>query len=575
MKTEFTGTGTDERRLRRDRRLVIGSTFLVLAATVTYLFMVIAGTNSIRTRNALDRNSDTARLCARLLDEQCDSAVSVLQSLSERPQFEEQLRRRNRPPLEEYLNDAVEMVPDLLATAIYSVDGQRILAYPDQELPLGSAAAEPWFREVSQTQKLYIGNVVRLRKPQEAPQDALTIAIPIREKGHAGTAGYLLAYYRLRDIEDWLQRIRFTGGNVLIFDQKGTVIATGGALSKQTRWQVPRQMGNPLLRRALNGESGAQVADDPLGGQEKAVVGYAFAARPGWALLVTQSVGSAFASSDYLLRRLTLILGPLLLLLGGTGWVLVTFYHRQQALTRQLAERNETLFRQDRAKSDLLANVSHGLKTPIASMQLSVSGVLDSGPLVNANQTEECLSLVSQELDELEGRVRNLLDMSRLDAGTAPLWREPCDLTDIAAAALERLRPLLRDRPVEAAFPLEPLMVEVDQTQMETVLINLLENAVKYSPPGSTLHLRGESENEFAKLSIRDEGAGVAEEERERIFEKFYRASTLPRAGGTGLGLAICRTVVEAHGGTITVVTPQSGGAEFQVCLPRIPEETL
>jgi signal transduction histidine kinase len=556
-------------RLRQDRRLVIGSILLVLAASIGYLCMVISGTVSIRTRNALERNSDTARLCARLLDEQCDSAVSVLQALSERPDFESQLRRRSRGPLQDYLDDAVSLIPDLQAAAIYGVDGQRILAYPEAALPRGSAAKAAWFQAVSRERRPHIGRVFRLRKPGALPQDVLTIAIPIGGATN-DPAGYLLAYYRLRDIEDWLQDVRIMGGSVLVLDKRGAVIATGGAVGTAKRWLVPRQEHNEILHRARAGETGARVAADPLGGTEQAIVAYALASRPGWAVIVTQSVGSAFASSEYLLRRLTIILVPLLALLAWTGWLLLNLYHRQQALARQLAERNEALHRQDRAKSDLLANVSHGLKTPIASMQLSVSGILDRGAGSSPVHTEECLSLVSQELDELEGRVRNLLDMSRLDAGTAPVWREPCDLIDIAAAALERLRPLLENRPVRAAFPLEPLMVECDQAQMETVLINLLENAVKYSPPGSTLHLRGSAEGAFATLQIRDEGTGVAEGEHDRIFEKFYRSSSHPRAGGTGLGLAICRAVVEAHGGTITVRTPDGGGAEFVVRVPSI-----
>jgi two-component system sensor histidine kinase KdpD len=208
-------------------------------------------------------------------------------------------------------------------------------------------------------------------------------------------------------------------------------------------------------------------------------------------------------------------------------------------------------------------------------MQLSVSGVLDRGPVIDHGQTTECLTLVSQELDELEGRVRNLLDMSRLDAGSAPVWREPCDLIDIAASAMERLRHLLQDRTVQARFPLEPMMVDCDQTQMETVLINLLENAVKYSAAGSALQLRGEFEGAFATVYIRDHGQGVPESERDHIFKKFYRSGSHPHVGGTGLGLAICRTIIEAHGGTISMISPPGGGAEFQIRLPRIPEEML
>ncbi|MES2462759.1 MAG: ATP-binding protein [Armatimonadota bacterium] len=566
---------TPERRLSRDRRLVIGSILLVLTVSATYLFMVISGTDSIRTRNALERNSDTARLSARLLDEQCENAIDVLQALGERPGFEDQLRQQSLVPLQDYLNDAVAMIPNLQAAAIYGPTGQRILAYPPETIPPGSAAPAAWFQEVSRNQRPFIGNVFRLRKQDAPMQDGLRIAIPIGGRTPAGPAGYLLAYYRLRDIKDSLRDVRIAGGSVLILDRTGKVIATGGAISEMNKARVPRQTNSIPLQRAFRGQTGALLTDDPLGGEQKSIVGYALAVRPEWALIVTQPVEHAFASSEYLLRRLTLILVPLLGLLVWIAWLLLKLYHRQQTLTRQLAERNEALYRQDRAKTDLLANVSHGLKTPIASMQLSVSGVLDRGSGSNPGQIDECLTLVSQELDELEGRVRNLLDMSRLDAGSVPIRREPCDLTDIAASALERLRPLLQNRGVQANFPPDPLMVEVDLAQIETVLINLLENAVKYSPPRTTLYLSGSSERGFATITVRDEGAGVAEVEQERIFEKFYRTATHSRAGGTGLGLAICRAVVEAHGGTISVRNSERGGAEFTVRLPGIAEQTL
>ena len=499
----------------------------------------------------------------------------VLAALSERPDFASQLQRRSRVPLLDYLTDAVDMVPDLQAAAIYDTNGQRILAYPDQKLPKGSAANEPWFQSVTRTQQPFVGNVIRLRRPGTPSQEVLIIALPIREESGGLPSGYLLAYYRLRDIEEWLEQVRIMGGSVLILDRKHRVIAAGGAVTKATRWQVPPQDNSPALLLALSGKTGAVVTDDPLGTSDRAVVGYALASRPGWALLVTQPVQSAFASSEYLLRRLSLILLPLLLLLVWTAWLLLRFYHRQQALTRQLAARNRALHLQDREKSDLLANVSHGLKTPITSMQLSISGVLDGEADSDRSHTEECLTLVREELGELEGRVRNLLDMSRLDAGAVPILREPCDLTDITASTLERLSPILQGRPVHAHFPPLPLMVECDQTQMETVLVNLVENAVKYSPPGSALHLFGDFESGFAVLAIRDEGPGVSDSETERIFEKFYRGRGLSGAGGTGLGLTICRTVVEAHGGTIRAGSPSVGGAEFRLRLPRIEESAF
>jgi two-component system sensor histidine kinase KdpD len=289
-------------------------------------------------------------------------------------------------------------------------------------------------------------------------------------------------------------------------------------------------------------------------------------------VLVIQPAENAFSPSLFLLRRVQWVAVPLLLLLPLAAWSLVGQYHRQQQLTRQLAEKNARLQRADRAKSDLLANVSHDLKTPIASMQLAVSDILEIDGPPEAEQVTECLDLVNVELDQLASRVRNLLDMTRLDADVVAGCRELCDLTEVVAAVLERLRLRLRERPLEAHFPREPLLVECDPTQMETVVLNLLENALKYSPSGSPLYVSGHPEAGNAIFQLRDEGPGIAPGDQVQIFDKFYRAPTQHAAGGTGLGLAICKAIIEAHGGTIAVCSAPGGGAMFRFALPLITE---
>jgi len=568
-------------RLRRDRVVVMGLVVLVLIAMAAYVLAVMSSASRLRTQHALEQSGDTARLSARLLDVQCDSALYVLRALAQQPLFEARLRARDRSGLRGQLRSAVELVPDLLFVAAYSSTGRLLEQHPSASQPPGDVGAEGWFRHISATGTVFIGDV-RSVTDETGQHDALTMAVPVGPRGH--TTGYLLAYYRLGDIYEWLREVHVSGGNIVIVGPDGRVIAASGAPTPPQVIPV-----NAALTRARQGSFGAMVLSDPLGATGESVVGYALAVRPQWTVLVTEAADSAFAPSDYLLRRLPLITAPLILLLGLAAWNLINLYHRQQRLAGQLAERNVILYEQDRAKSDLLANVSHDLKTPIASMQLSVSGLLEddgnSSTAWERSQVAECLSLVSQELDELSGRVRNLLDMSRLDAAGSVGGREHydlCDIADIVASVLERLRLLLRGRIVDARFPPEPLLVEGDPTQIETVVMNLLENAVKYSAPGTPIHLRGDIAGDRIVLSVRDEGPGIPEAERSRIFDKFYRSPTRYASGGTGLGLAICKAIVEAHGGTITVAPPApreggdiaAGGAEFVISLPRI-EETV
>jgi signal transduction histidine kinase len=594
--------------LRRDRALVVALVLVILSASLGYTATVVAGARALRTRNALERNQATARLCARLLDEQCASALAVLRTIARQPVIEARLRRRDRAQLRQDLQDAVELVPDLRLAALYDPNGRLLLGYPAGISLPAAVGGAVWFRRVKASAgRPVISEVVTVPGGGGGGAgEVLTMAVPVAARhgddlADDRPAGYLLAYYRLGDIYSWLRQFHLSGSTVQIVGGDGDVIASSGG-PPGVGERLPASASLDHARRGGYGgrlEAASAVSLDPRDGgkgdeAEVVVVGYARAERTGWVLLVSQPTESAYAPSDFLLRRLSLLTLPLVALLGGTAWLLVGLYHRQERLADTLAERNERLRQADRAKSDLLANVSHDLKTPIASMQLSVSGLLDvstsevTTEVTTPGRTEvasqeraqvqECLALVSRELDELAARVRNLLDMTRLEAGGPPPVREPCDLSDIVASALERLRFLLHGRAVDARFPPEPLLVECDQNQMETVVMNLLENAHKYSPPGTPLHLWGEADGNTVVLRVRDEGPGIAPAERERVFEKFYRSVTRHAAGGTGLGLAICRSVVETHGGRITVVGAGGGdtgavGAEFVVTLPRIADE--
>jgi len=147
--------------------------------------------------------------------------------------------------------------------------------------------------------------------------------------------------------------------------------------------------------------------------------------------------------------------------------------------------------------------------------------------------------------------------------------KDLCDLTDVVGAALERLAPLLQGRTVEDHFPPDPLYVQADYTQLEMVIVNLVENALKYSPAGTPLTISGGADHGQAEIAVRDQGPGVPPGDEQKVFRKFYRAAAGREApGGTGLGLAICQAIVEAHDGRIGVRRPPEGGAEFWFRVP-------
>ena len=179
---------------------------------------------------------------------------------------------------------------------------------------------------------------------------------------------------------------------------------------------------------------------------------------------------------------------------------------------------------------------------------------------------DELLESISEEALRLNRLVGNLLDMTRLESGVE-LRRDLYPLEEIVGAALQRLEPQLAGREVAAALPEDLPLVNVDDVLLGQVLANLIENAAKYSPPGSAIEIAAEATPAAVQLDVRDRGRGFAVGEEKRLFEKFYRGKS-EGVRGAGLGLAICRAIVVAHRGSIEALHRSGGGAIFRIRLP-------
>lgn len=225
----------------------------------------------------------------------------------------------------------------------------------------------------------------------------------------------------------------------------------------------------------------------------------------------------------------------------------------------------------ERLKSALLSSVSHDLRTPLAVIKGAASNLLDTSVAWDAATTRSMLETIDAEADRLNRLVRNLLEMSRLEAGALSKSREQVAVGDIIGAALDRLRPFLRSHQVNVTLAPELPDLQADPIQIELVLTNLLENAAKYSPHQAPIDIEAHAQDDMLELSIGDRGPGIPAGTEQRIFEKFYRAgSPGHRPGGSGLGLAIARGIIEAHGGQITAQNRQGGGALITLSLPMI-----
>jgi two-component system sensor histidine kinase KdpD len=224
----------------------------------------------------------------------------------------------------------------------------------------------------------------------------------------------------------------------------------------------------------------------------------------------------------------------------------------------------------DRLRSALLTSISHDLKTPLAAI-LGAAGTLRGfARKLDDEGKVDLLSTIIEESERLNRFIANLLDMTRLEAGSIKLNTSPQDIGEIIGTALERASKILSRHNIEVEIASDLPMLELDPVLFEQALFNLLDNAGKYAPPETTVRIQARQEENMVKLKVLDEGAGIPSDEIDRIFEKFHRARKLDQVrAGTGLGLAISRGFIEAMGGSVTGANRSDrSGAVFTITLP-------
>jgi two-component system sensor histidine kinase KdpD len=237
-------------------------------------------------------------------------------------------------------------------------------------------------------------------------------------------------------------------------------------------------------------------------------------------------------------------------------------------------DRVERTAETERLRAALLTSISHDLKTPLASVLGSAGTLRDVGAKLTDGEKAELLATIIDESERLNRFIANLLDMTKLESGAVAPKLAPYDLSEIVGSALRRASKILDRHHVELNLATDMPMVALDAVLFEQVLFNLLDNAAKYAPAGTTIHIRSWRDAESLSLQITDEGDGIPQNDLEHIFDKFYRAQKTDQVrAGTGLGLAISRGFVEAMHGTIVAANrADRKGAVFTISLP-IPRD--
>jgi two-component system sensor histidine kinase KdpD len=216
-------------------------------------------------------------------------------------------------------------------------------------------------------------------------------------------------------------------------------------------------------------------------------------------------------------------------------------------------------------RNTLLSSISHDLRTPLSAITGAATTLLENDLALDTTARLDLLQTIQEEAEHLNRIIKNVLDMTRLESGAIKVNKEWQSLEEIVGVALNRLGDRLQDHPLAVTLPGNLPLLPFDGLLIEQVLMNLFDNAIKYTPKGTPLELSASEEFYTVTVELADRGPGIPPGEEERIFEKFVRGRGT--GGGVGLGLAICRTIMTAHGGRIWAENREGGGAVFRFTL--------
>jgi two-component system sensor histidine kinase KdpD len=227
----------------------------------------------------------------------------------------------------------------------------------------------------------------------------------------------------------------------------------------------------------------------------------------------------------------------------------------------------------EKLQSALLNCISHDLRTPLVSVKGVLSTLVDDYKMMDARTRRELIENAYEETERLNQLVGNLLDMTRVASGSLRVTPKPSDVSDVVGVSLRQVSDRLEDRRVTVEIPRGMPYILIDFSLIVKVLVNVLDNSLKYSPPGSPIDLRAKEIGDHLEIRIEDRGYGIPHEELNQIFDKFYRVRRTENIGGTGLGLSICKGIVEAHKGRIWADNRPEGGTIVRIILPVFEED--
>ena len=240
-----------------------------------------------------------------------------------------------------------------------------------------------------------------------------------------------------------------------------------------------------------------------------------------------------------------------------------------RTIARGFNDMAQTLDRQRADQLAFLGGVAHEIRSPLGVLKMATGMIRPDQPLPPEPAVRQLIARIDRQIGRLERMAHDFLDASRIESGHLELKFEDCDVRELARVTLDLFEPAAGTHPLAMSAPDQPVRVRCDPMRIEQVLVNLVSNAIKYSPPGGSVRVTVAQRPEVVVISVADEGIGMSADDVEHVFDPFRRGAGVTRSiPGAGLGMFVARRIVEAHGGTIAVESVQGAGSTFTVRLP-------
>ena len=358
----------------------------------------------------------------------------------------------------------------------------------------------------------------------------------------------------LRDIATEKSKIKTIincmGDGVLVCDQDGCIVLTNPAASRMLKIAETSLLGNLLSQCNLHSEL-SKTIEESLTTKD---LGYTS---------VSQELSLGESAESFLRAHTAPVRNDLGETMGSVT-VLQDISHLKEL---------------DKMKSEFIAMVAHELRAPIAAVEQQLTVILNKMAGEVTPKQEHLLSRAKERTKGLLTLIKDLLDLSKIEAGKMVQYKEPINLQEVIQRVVDLMRAEAENKKIDLQFspPSQISLIHADRNSMEGIFTNLISNGIKYTPEGGKVWITLGEEGDFVKASVSDTGIGIKKEDLPRIFDKFYRVKTTEtrQIVGTGLGLSIVKSIVDAHLGSISVESEEGGGTTFTVLFPKESSPTM